>query len=64
MGNLVIRMVGEGGATHYRRQQDYPFDLKELPDKEGKVLNVQVFSSDQRVFIGLAGAPAEAVKPI
>ena len=38
MGNLVIRMVGEGGATHYRKQQDYLCYLKELPEKEGKVL--------------------------
>ena len=36
-------MVGEGGATHYREATRLPFDLKELPDKEGKVLNVECF---------------------
>lgn len=43
MGNLVIKMVGEGGATHYREATRLPFYLKELSDKEGKELNVECF---------------------
>ena len=56
-------MVGEGGATHYREATRLPLCyLKELSDKEGNVLNVECFVRPTSLM-GLAGAPAEAVKP-
>lgn len=46
-------MVGEGGATHYREAIRLPFDLKELPEKEGKVLMFKCFNQANESLLGL-----------